>query len=60
MATSKIEIERLEQLFQRAQQNEVPDIRYLEDESAIRDVEPYCKGLKAIHSPMTGKSLAEN
>ena len=55
VATSPIEIERLEQLFQRAQQNEVPEIRYLENETAIRDIEPYCRGLKAIHSPITGK-----
>ena len=57
VATSKIEIERLEQLFGRAQENQVPGIRYLDNEAAIRDVEPYCRGLKALHSPMTGNQF---
>ena len=57
VATSAIEIERLEQLFSRAQENQVPGIRYLDNEAAIRDVEPYCRGLKALHSPMTGNQF---
>ena len=57
VATSAIEIERLEQLFGRAQENQVPGIRYLDNEAAIRDVEPYCRGLKALHSPMTGNQF---
>ena len=55
MATNDIEVERLDALFDRATQNQVPDIRILDGEKAIKKVEPYCKGLKAIHSPHTGK-----
>ena len=57
VATSQIEIERLEQLYKRAQENQVPGIRYLDNEAAIREVEPFCRGLKAIHSPLTGNQL---
>ena len=55
MATNEIEVKRLEALFDRATQNQVPDIKILDGEKAIKNVEPYCKGLKAIHSPHTGK-----
>ena len=55
VATNDIEVERLEALFDRATQNQVPDIKILDGEKAIKKVEPYCKGLKAIHSPHTGK-----
>ena len=39
----------------RAKQNEVPDIVLLENEAQIKEIEPHCRGLKAIHSPHTGK-----
>ena len=39
----------------RAKQNEVPDIVLLESEAQIKEIEPHCRGLKAIHSPHTGK-----
>ena len=54
VATSKIEIERLKELFERAKQNQVPDIVLLKNEAEIRKVEPHCHGLMAIHSPHTG------
>lgn len=33
--------------------NQVPDMRMI-DGKEIKEIEPYCKGLKAIHSPHTG------
>ena len=45
----------LKELFLRAKQNEVPDIVLLESEAQIKEIEPHCRGLKAIHSPHTGK-----
>lgn len=54
VAHSELEIKRLEELFLRAKQNEVPDIVLLESEAQIKEIEPHCHGLKAIHSPHTG------
>ena len=54
VATNQIEVDRLESLYSRALQNKVPDIKLLDGEKAIQEIEPYCKGLKAIHSPHTG------
>ena len=54
VATNQIEVDRLESLYSRAIQNKVPDVKLLDDEKAIQEIEPYCKGLKAIHSPHTG------
>lgn len=34
--------------------NKVPDLRLLNSEKEIKEIEPYCRGLKAIHSPHTG------
>ena len=34
-------------------QNNCPDIRLIEGKE-IKDIEPYCQGIKAIHSPHTG------
>ena len=57
VATNQIEVDRLESLYSRAIQNKVPDVKLLDDEKAIQEIEPYCKGLKAIHSPHTGNYL---
>ena len=55
VATNNIEVERLDQLFERAKKNEVPDIKMLNSQREISEVEPHCVGIKAIHSPQTGK-----
>ena len=57
VATNQIEVDRLESLYSRAIQNKVPDVKLLDDEKAIQEIEPYCKGLKAIHSPHTGNQF---
>ncbi|KAK2702943.1 L-2-hydroxyglutarate dehydrogenase, mitochondrial-like [Artemia franciscana] len=53
VATNKDEIGRLEQLHKRALQNCVPGIEMV-DEKKIKEIEPFCKGLKALWSPNTG------
>ncbi|XP_053671399.1 L-2-hydroxyglutarate dehydrogenase, mitochondrial [Anopheles nili] len=53
VATNPDEVERLNNLYQRALANNVPDVQMV-DQAKIRDIEPYCKGLKAIWSPQTG------
>lgn len=54
VATNKIEVGRLDDLHNRAQQNNVPDLRVLEGKEQIQEVEPNCEGVKALHSPHTG------
>ncbi|RUS72272.1 hypothetical protein EGW08_019960, partial [Elysia chlorotica] len=47
------ELPRLDGLLERGQQNGVPDLRMVGPDG-IKDIEPNCVGLKAIHSPHTG------
>ncbi|XP_041352939.1 L-2-hydroxyglutarate dehydrogenase, mitochondrial-like isoform X2 [Gigantopelta aegis] len=47
------EIARLDKLFERGVQNGVKDLRIV-GSTEIKEIEPNCKGLKAIHSPHTG------
>ncbi|KAH3844788.1 L-2-hydroxyglutarate dehydrogenase, mitochondrial-like isoform X1 [Dreissena polymorpha] len=53
VATEKDEIPRLDALFERGQENGVRDLRVIGPHE-IRDIEPNCVGLKAVHSPHTG------
>ncbi|XP_072170956.1 L-2-hydroxyglutarate dehydrogenase, mitochondrial-like [Diadema setosum] len=53
VAIKEEELPRLEALYKRGQENNVPGLRMLNADE-IKEVEPYCKGLKAIHSPNTG------
>ena len=59
VATNQIEVERLENLWERAQQNQVPDIEMLESQEEIQKYEPHCRGIKAIRSPHTGDELLD-
>jgi len=52
VAVEDFEIERLEGLYSRAQENGCT-VEMIEG-NQIKDIEPYCQGLKAIHSPLTG------
>ncbi|XP_022109990.1 L-2-hydroxyglutarate dehydrogenase, mitochondrial-like isoform X1 [Acanthaster planci] len=47
------ELPRLEALYERGQKNNVKDMRVIGPEE-IREMEPHCRGLKAISSPHTG------
>lgn len=53
VATNPEEVERLDVIHERGLKNEVPDLRVLNAEQ-IKEVEPNCVGLKALHSPHTG------
>ncbi|ESO94245.1 hypothetical protein LOTGIDRAFT_215736 [Lottia gigantea] len=53
VATEPDEVSRLEKLFERGKENAVPDLKMVGPEG-IKEIEPNCVGLKAIHSPHTG------
>ncbi|GFO48712.1 L-2-hydroxyglutarate dehydrogenase, mitochondrial [Plakobranchus ocellatus] len=53
VAVDPEEIPRLDNLMERGQQNGVKDLRMVGADE-IKDIEPNCVGLKAIHSPHTG------
>ncbi|CAF1093919.1 unnamed protein product [Adineta steineri] len=53
VAVERDQLARLDDLFQRATQNGVQDLKML-DSNQIREVEPNCRGIRAIHSPHTG------
>ncbi|PXF45885.1 L-2-hydroxyglutarate dehydrogenase, mitochondrial [Gracilariopsis chorda] len=53
VALDDSELPELHRIFVNAQENAVPEIR-LVDAGGIRDIEPECSGIAAIHSPLTG------
>ncbi|KAH8409438.1 hypothetical protein KR222_005048, partial [Zaprionus bogoriensis] len=53
VATDEHEVKLLKDLEQRGIANNVPDLRMIEGDQ-IKEIEPYCRGLKALHSPHTG------
>ncbi|KJE91496.1 L-2-hydroxyglutarate dehydrogenase [Capsaspora owczarzaki ATCC 30864] len=53
VARSEEEIPGLKALFDRGQQNNVPDLRMIGVDEMKR-IEPHCVGVQAIHSPVTG------
>lgn len=53
VATSEDELPRLETLYQRGIANGVPGLRMVGPEE-LREIEPHCTGIRAIHSPKTG------
>lgn len=54
VAVTPGEVPTLRALMANAQQNGVPDLRFIDCADGIREVEPECSGLAAIHSPHTG------
>ena len=53
VAREEGELKRLDELFRRARANEVRGVRMIERQE-LRELEPACEGLRAIHSPHTG------
>ena len=53
IATSPEELPRLEELHRRAQANGVEGVRTIGPEE-LREIEPHCTGLQALHAPFTG------
>lgn len=54
VALDQSELPALEQLYRHGTTNAVPGIRLLRGNHLIREVEPECAGIAAIHSPETG------
>lgn len=53
VATRPEEVPRLEELHRRAGANGVEGVRMIGPEE-LREIEPYCAGLRALHAPFTG------
>jgi (S)-2-hydroxyglutarate dehydrogenase len=53
VARSDAELGRLDELERRGRENQVPGLRRLSAEE-LREVEPACRGVAALHSPETG------
>ena len=55
VAVEKNEIESLKEIYDRAIKNNVVDVAWLDSPEQIREVEPHCSGLCAVHCRSTGK-----
>lgn len=53
VATNEVELTRLKDLHERGIKNKVPGLEMIEG-TKIQEIEPHCKGLKALWSPETG------
>jgi L-2-hydroxyglutarate oxidase len=53
VARNEAELPRLDELERRGRANGVPGLRRL-TETELREVEPHCRGVAALHSPATG------
>lgn len=53
VASGEEELPRLQNLFERGQANGIPGLRMLNSEQ-LREVEPHCVGVRALHVPTTG------
>lgn len=52
MAVRQDELGRMEDLYERAKNNHVPDLRRVSQDE-IRELEPHARGIAALHSPRT-------
>jgi L-2-hydroxyglutarate oxidase LhgO len=55
VAVDESEIANLKVIFDRAVENKVVDVAWLDTPAAIRAVEPNCVGLRAVHCRSTGE-----
>src|SRR5690606_17429302 len=53
VAFEEAELPQLEKIYQRGIENGIEGIRLI-DASEIKQIEPHCAGIKAIHVPCTG------
>ena len=54
VATGPEELPKLDELERRGRANAVPGLRRLGSQEELREVEPHCAGVAALHSPNTG------
>lgn len=54
VALREEQVPALQRIYANALENDVPHVKFLDSNLAIRDVEPECGGVAAIHSPDTG------
>lgn len=54
VAVEPAELPRLKQLYERGIANGVPNITWIDNSAALRELEPHCAGLAAVHCPSTG------
>lgn len=55
VAVNEDEIPLLRVIYDRAVQNQVVGVQWLGSPEAIREVEPHCTGLQAVHCSSTGQ-----
>lgn len=53
VATEEVELPRLQRLYHRGVANGVPDLELIEGDR-LRELEPHCRGIRALVSPHTG------
>jgi L-2-hydroxyglutarate oxidase LhgO len=57
VAVNESEIDNLKQIYDRAVENKVVDVTWLDSPNAICAVEPHCVGLRAVYCRSTGESV---
>uniref|UniRef100_A0A1A9VXR9 L-2-hydroxyglutarate dehydrogenase, mitochondrial n=1 Tax=Glossina austeni TaxID=7395 RepID=A0A1A9VXR9_GLOAU len=53
VATHVNEVRHLMELYQNGMANGIPNLKLLHNEDEIREIEPFCRGIKALWSPET-------
>ncbi|CAB3364548.1 Hypothetical predicted protein [Cloeon dipterum] len=53
VATNSDEVKKLDEIMRKGVENKVPGLEIV-DAAKIKEIEPYCRGLKAVWSPNTG------
>ncbi|XP_059471802.1 L-2-hydroxyglutarate dehydrogenase, mitochondrial [Neocloeon triangulifer] len=53
VATNSDEVKKLDEIMRKGVENKVPGLEMVDGEK-IREIEPYCKGIRAVWSPNTG------
>jgi (S)-2-hydroxyglutarate dehydrogenase len=54
VATSKQEISKLHEIYNRGTENGLSKLRHLKSQNEIHELEPHCFGVEGIHVPQTG------
>ena len=57
VAIDEKEIENLKVIYERALENKVVDVEWLDSLDEIKAIEPHCVGLRAVHCRSTGERI---